>query len=333
MNFFNFILINFLFFSNIITIYSFKNNNFVVKCKKPSNLILYSKKNQFNKINELCKLSRTNNVIPTLFLSLSGGLIMKPSLKLFQSSQFISSNLITIMIMTLSMVVNDICDIKLDKINNPTRPLVSGSITKNEALLYGLLLFTLIEILSFNFLPSNLQLLTNLSIFGITIYTPILKKIPLIKNIFCASLVSFTLFYSGMSIKFTDYNIDLLFIAIRYIFIGSLSIELLLDILDIDGDSKNNINTVPVIFGKEKTINLLNILLLFNTLNILSLIKIYDNFICGIPVLFLVPYLFDFNKIKKNNYEKNFIKKTIKNTTIPMCLMLITFCLISYFNY
>jgi 4-hydroxybenzoate polyprenyltransferase len=323
-------LINFLFFTNIDTIYSFQTNNFIIKYKKQNNLILYSKKNEFNKINELSKLSRSYNIIPTLFLSISGGWIMEPSLKIFQSSEFISSNLITIIIMTLSMVVNDIYDIELDKINNPSRPLVNGSITKNEALLYSLILFFITEYLSFNFLSSDLQLLTNLSLFGITIYTPILKKITFIKNIFCASLVSFTLYFNGLSINFNDYNVNLLFTAIRYIFFGSLSIELLLDILDIDGDSKNNVNTVPVIFGKKKTINLVNIILLFNTINILSLIKIYDNYIYEIPVLFLVPYLFDLLAIKKKNYDKIIIKNTIKNTTIPMCLMLLSFCLISY---
>ena len=94
--------------------------------------------------------------------------------------------------------------------------------------------------------------------------------------------------------------------------------------------NKNNVNTVPVIFGKKKTINLVNIILLFNTINILSLIKIYDNYIYEIPVLFLVPYLFDLLAIKKKNYDKIIIKNTIKNTTIPMCLMLLSFCLISY---
>ena len=64
-------------------------------------------------------------------------------------------------------------------------------------------------------------------------YTPILKRITLIKNISCASLVSFSLFFSALAssqstMLLSNKNFGLLSITMGYIFFGSLSNELLL---------------------------------------------------------------------------------------------------------
>ena len=336
MNFFNFILINFLFFTNITTIFSFQYNNLFVKHKKTSNLILFSKKNQYNKITEFSKLSRTNNIIPTLFLSLSGGLIMEPSLKLFQSSQFISSNFIIIIIMTLSMVLNDIFDIKLDKINNPSRPLITGEITEKEAIGISILFVLIVNYLTRTYLSTNLKLITNLMLIGITIYTPFLKKITLIKNIYCALTISFCIFYTGLSsvvnINYDNINYKILMITIRYIFFGSLNNELLLDIIDIKGDRKNNIMTLPDLFGKEFTLIIVNLLLYYNIIsNSISLFKIFNNEIIGlIPIFIFVPMIIKVNKIKAQNYSITSINSFLNYTTLSVLLIISYMCVLTY---
>ena len=83
------------------------------------------------KIHSISQLTRSGNIIPTLLLSFSGGWIMNPSISnLIHSTPFITSNINTVLIMSLSMILNDLFDIEVDKLNNPSRPLITGEISK-----------------------------------------------------------------------------------------------------------------------------------------------------------------------------------------------------------
>lgn len=360
MNLLYFLLYNFLFFQPIYSFqkYTFppinlvKNNDNHLRFK--NNLILYSNKNpnknpnkNFNivtKVNSISNLIRSINILPTLFLTFSGGWIIEPSInRLLHSSQFISANVISLLVMSLSMVINDLYDIDLDKINNPSRPLITGEITKGEAILFSVLLLCTIKLLSFVFLPYQLDQIVNIVLFGIAAYTPIIKKIPFVKNIFCAIIVSFSMYYSGLSVQpnmtYETINFSILLTTIRYIFLGSLTVELLLDIYDMEGDKENNINTLPVLIGKEKTWNFICSLIAFNIYNISSII--YVNSISNIlikrefPFIFLLflPMIHDMYNIRKNNYDKKVIDNTVKNTTIPMFLMLLYMCFLATENF
>ena len=224
-------LLKYLFiFSNILFAKSLINFNKSNKFSK--NHILINKKSKFSincqyyfsssttlniynsilnikpKTKSFLKLIRANNIAPTIFLSFTGGYIINPSLiYLVKSPQFIASTLITTLIMALSMIFNDIFDIKIDKINNSNRPIITGEITKKTAFTYAAILFTLIQILNITFLPFSLQQITNFIIFITFIYTPILKKIPFIKNISCALLVSFSVIFNGLSTIYKNTNI------------------------------------------------------------------------------------------------------------------------------
>lgn len=300
------------------------------------------------KVNSVLKLTRSVNVLPTLLLSFSGGFIVEPSLyNLLHSSAFISSSIISLLIMSLSMVLNDIYDMGVDKINNPDRPLITGEISENEAYLLSFILLFLIEYLSIVYLHNDLQKITNIALYGIAIYTPILKKMTFIKNLFCAVTVSFAMLYSGIAMHPDLYqwmqqhattsntyiiHYDILLITMRYIFLGSLTTELLLDICDMEGDKSNDIKTLPVLFGKNVTFVFINGVLAYNIYNLLSLVKLINNNVVLVvaPIVLFLPMMIDMYKIKKSNYDKKIIDKTLKNMMIPMFLMLLYMCVLSH---
>ena len=298
------------------------------------------------KLNSVLKLTRSINILPTLLLSFSGGFIVEPSLhNLLHSSEFISTSVISLLIMSLSMVLNDIYDMRVDKINNPTRPLITGEISENEAYSLCFILLFSVGYLSTAYLSDELQKITNTALYGITIYTPVLKNITFIKNIFCAVTVSFAMLYSGIAMhpdlyqwmqdatttRIDNSHYDILLIAMRYIFLGSLNTELLLDICDMEGDKLNDVKTLPVLLGKNLTFVFINGVLTYNIYNLLLLVKIYNNgFIVGAPILLFIPMIIDMYKIKKSKYDKKIIDKTLKNTTIPMFLTLLYMCALSY---
>ena len=197
-----------------------------------------------NKINGLLQITRAKSVIPpTLLLCFSSGWLMNPSL--LQPLAFYVATIDIILVMSASMVINDIYDIEMDKINSPTRPLVTGAITKNEAYFTTFFLLFISEYLNVIFLPSNLHPIVHLSIAYILLYTPVFKKILIIKNISCALLVCFSIIFTGLSSShgqiILNKNFDLLIILTNFIFTGSWTNEILLDIRDYDGDKKQSI--------------------------------------------------------------------------------------------
>ena len=329
------------FFINIPSVNGFIQKTNQMRMNK-NNTRLLSNTQYDNKIikkfRDVSKLTRSVNIIPTLLLSFSGGWIMNPSTSnLIHSTPFIVSNINAVLIMSLSMILNDLFDIEVDKLNNPSRPLITGEISKIEAISLSGLLFLIIEYLTNTYLSGNIQFITNLILFDILLYTPVLKKITFIKNVNCAVIVSFALFYSGLTVS--DHNIllndkhyDILSVTLNYIFWGSINNELLMDISDLDGDKRSGIQTLPVIINKPASLILVHSILFCNTMsNSLSLIYIYNNIQYGIiPVVLYLPIFLDLLKVRKSNYSSYMIKKTLNNTMIPMFLFLLYMCVLSY---
>ena len=329
------------FFINIPSVNGFIQKTNQMRMNK-NNTRLLSNTQYDNKIikkfRDVSKLTRSVNIIPTLLLSFSGGWIMNPSISnLIHSTPFIVSNINAVLIMSLSMILNDLFDIEVDKLNNPSRPLITGEISKIEAISLSGLLFLIIEYLTNTYLSGNIQFITNLILFDILLYTPVLKKITFIKKVNCAVIVSFALFYSGLTVS--DHNIllndkhyDILSVTLNYIFWGSINNELLMDISDLDGDKRSGIQTLPVIINKPASLILVHSILFCNTMsNSLSLIYIYNNIQYGIiPVVLYLPIFLDLLKVRKSNYSSYMIKKTLNNTMIPMFLFLLYMCVLSY---
>jgi len=292
------------------------------------------------KTNHYLRLIRSENILPTLLLSFTGGWIMNPSLSgLFRSSRFISASIITILVMSSSMVLNDLFDIEIDKVNNPHRPLVTGDITKKEAIMFLSTMLGLSECLNFRYLTGNLQSVTHLAIMVITLYTPVFKSKLFLKNLSCAVLISFASSFAGFAANSNQYsnkNIALLWLASRMVFFGSLSNEILLDMIDYNGDKRNGISTIPVVFGKRVAFSIVYVITDFNVLvNTMNLILMYD-FKIGIIFMFLssplVSYLNSINNVKwckENIYDDNTILYYVKQTVKPLLMSLLYLCAIT----
>jgi len=281
-----------------------------------------------NKFQSILQLIRVNHIPPTLFLCFSGAFIINPSLPNLLHSSFIVFTLDTILLMSASMVINDIYDIETDKINKPNRPIVSGAITKTEAIGISILLLGSSEYLSIHFLSENLQSIIHLSILYINLYTPIFKKILIVKNISCALMVSLTLFFTALaSSKYPlniNPNLDLLIVACNLVFAGSWSNEILLDIRDYQGDKKENIQTLPVLFGKQNawTCSLL-ILTTGLAVNVLKLYEITDIKIACLFTLMMIPQMNDLYNIKKTSFSNKSIEKYMDQTNKTLFFILL----------
>jgi geranylgeranylglycerol-phosphate geranylgeranyltransferase len=278
------------------------------------------------------RLIRSENIAPTIVLLLAGGWISSPSWKNMRSPQFLSSGLITLMVLSASMIINDIFDIEIDKTNNPSRPLISGEITKKEAFYYYITLLGASEILSLFFLPKHIQYLVHMIILVVSVYTPYLKPIPFIKNLTCAFIISFSVFFAGAAASSGFILAPLSQILSRFIFLGSLQSELLLDMRDYEGDLENSIRTVPVIFGLSKTHLVATAILYTNIFtNTFHIMSIYG-FRYGLYFMGICYSLFlDMEKIAEYDYSRKATLIAVKKTIGPMILVTAYLCMLRSF--
>ena len=185
------------------------------------------------------------------------------------------------------------------------------------------------------FLPSNLHPMVHLSIAHILLYTPVLKKILIIKNISCALLVTFSLFFTGLSASHHGFmlnkNVDLLIILSNLIFTGSWSNEILLDIRDYEGDQQQNLKTLPTVFGKKIAWYIaLLVIFIGTTINSLELGYLFNNKIAFVFSLLYIPQIYHLFQIKKD-FSNGTILRYMKYTNKTLFALLLYVIYLSRF--
>ena len=226
------------------------------------------------------------------------------------------------------MIINDICDLHVDRINSPSRPLVKGDISVKSAISVAAVLLAGAELMNRLYIPSQLRHITHLSGMMALLYTPVLKRILFVKNISCATLVSCALLFSG-SVANPDLilgpNFIHLYIATRTIFLGSLCSEILMDIRDRDGDKINGIQTLPVVFGKEMAWNVTYSIMVMNMVfGSIDLAMLHGIVLWGFGFMAIVyPALDRLRDIRNRGYIKKSIVDYGNKLTRPMVFMLL----------
>jgi 4-hydroxybenzoate polyprenyltransferase len=294
-----------------------------------------------NKFRSFLKLIRANNIPATIFLCFSGGFIMNPGVSLFKNHQFWLSTLITNFIMSANMAINDLFDMEVDRINSPNRPLITGEISKKEAIGYTVGLLGLTELCNIWFLPMRSQNIIHLAVGFTLIYTPILKRILFLKNLSCATIVAFSLFFTGVSSFDHQSLISLKYIlqiprfsilktAISLIFCGSFTNEILLDIRDSEGDIKQGIRTISNTFGKIPAFYIVYMTwYLFIIGNTLRIINSQNIVVGGILCTILYQQLIYLYWVYRKQISNKAIQIYLKQSNRTMISMLLYLCFLS----
>ena len=162
------------------------------------------------------------------------------------------------------------------------------------------------------------------------LYLQFASHICFIKNLTCAALISFALYYSGLAVDPTILmsKHSLLNIAGQFIFWGSYQNEVLLDILDKDGDEKAGISTVPVLFGNDVAYTIANFTIHFNILwNLFyQMSRAYSSQHGFLLMLFCYPLLKRLRQIKNSDFNHVAIRQSVNSTVKPMFLTLLYIC-------
>ena len=206
-------------------------------------------------------------------------------------------------------VINDYFDIEIDKISHSDRPLVTGQVTKNNALILYLLLNLSALILSYQISMVAFGIVL-LSIFLLLFYSASLKRMILFSNYIVAWLTGMVFMFGGIVVG----NVSAAVIPALFAFMINFIREIVKDIQDTKGDLSAGVVTFPAKYGIDKTIVviiILTIILMLLTLHpfIFSYYKIEYFIVVMIVVNPLLVYFL--KSIYKNHSIENFKKMSL----------------------
>jgi len=158
--------------------------------------------------------------------------------------------IIVALITAAGNVINDFFDARIDAINRPDRPIPSGSVSRDAALGFAMILFLtgIFVSLFTNALCFGLAIINSLLLI---VYAAKLKSTPLLGNV-AVAYMSASIFLFGGALNGWAGFIHIIPIAV-ITFFAIMSRELLKDAEDTEGDMAEGADTVPIRIGIQKT--------------------------------------------------------------------------------
>ena len=148
-----------------------------------------------------------------------------------------------------AMAVNDYYDFDIDKINEPTRPIPSGDVSKRAALLVTAIL-TVVGFVS-AYAVSIYCLIFAFAAWAIMVaYSTFGKRSGLTGNLLVSACVAAPFLYGSLVAVNSVMGNILLFASMA--FLSNTGREIAKGIVDVQGDGTHNIKTLAVLFGERK---------------------------------------------------------------------------------
>ena len=148
-------------------------------------------------------------------------------------------------------VANDLADRAADAINRPGRPLVSGAITVNAAILLGGLLGGLGLLLAW-FMGRQMFVMAGAALVVMMGYSPLLKQRGLLGNLAVAIIASLPVIYGALAVGWWRAGLVPFVLAA----ILHFAREIVKDLEDVTGDRALGRRTVPMVLGRDGAANL-----------------------------------------------------------------------------
>ena len=146
-------------------------------------------------------------------------------------------------------VINDICDIEIDRVNKPWRPLPSERISIKTAWLLAVLLAGIGASLSFLINVSCLIIAVS-AVFLLYAYSRWVKRTGFIGNVLIAFLSFLVVVYGGMAAPVSWRSL----VPGLYAFLIIVGREILKGLEDIEGDRLHGVSTIAVKYGVRKAL-------------------------------------------------------------------------------
>lgn len=202
----------------------------------------------------LLKMARPHNFAPSFVLVLLGAwLAGGRAWRVLLVPRVVLVAALSGMVALTSMIANDVFDFRsgADKVNGPTKPLITGQVHADDAeltagCLYGAVVLgcSCLEPLSLRFLVSASAVLTY-------IYTPFLKHVTLVKNVIVAAIIASSILAGGLAAGGYA-GLQRTATMGAFLFCAIVCREIVMDVSDVEGDRVAGVMTVPARFGRRR---------------------------------------------------------------------------------
>lgn len=212
-------------------------------------------------------------------------------------------------LLAASMVLNDYFDREIDAINQPGKPLPSGTIKPSEALSFAIILGSLGLLFAADTGPWTL-LIAIISVALMISYNMRLKKLGAAGNAIVSANMAIPFIYGGFAVASLTWT---LVIFATLAFLSGMGREIMKGIVDVQGDSAKGVKSVAVnrgsaVAGKQSAI-LFIIAVVLSSLPIL--LRLVSNYYIPLVAICDIGFVLTAYSIKSNPTPK--IAKRNKN--------------------
>lgn len=252
------------------------------------------------------------------------------ALEKFASLNLVSAGFFSVFFISGAiLVLNDYFDVETDKINAPHRPIPSNIVTKEEALLFSVILFIAGLFLSHSINLTAFICAILLTVIGI-LYNRKFKKSGLTGNLMVSFSVGMTFIFGGISVGSPFNEVVWLFALIAALI--DLGEEIAADAMDAKGDTLINSKSIAIKYGKETAIKVsVSIFIFVILLTLLPIIKNWFSKIYIIPIfIIIISIAFPSYKLLKSKDEEG--RKYIRYIYLGSTAGIIIFIIMKLFG-
>lgn len=165
-----------------------------------------------------------------------------------QVSVWFTALIVVVCFNAAANAINDYFDLETDKINRPSRPLVTGDVKLKTALFLAIILFIIGTVLAFTLPFTATFIAVAIALPMMIFYSIWFKGMPLVGNFIISLILGLTFLFAGSALQ----NLEAMIIPALLAFGLTIVRELVKDISDVEGDRKINLKTFPIVVGVKK---------------------------------------------------------------------------------
>jgi len=209
-----------------------------------------------NKIDGFIRLMRPINCFMMGFAVIVGAAIANSRVLANSLNSLIYGFFTGFLLTAAAMAINDYYDREIDAINEPSRPIPSGVVKPNEALVFSFSLTALglaaAALTRFDVATASIHCFVTALIFWLisVAYATVGKRTGLLGNFLVSACVSAPFIYGSLAVTGTIALNILIFVLM--VFLSNTGREITKGIVDVEGDKMRNVKTLAVRFGPRK---------------------------------------------------------------------------------
>ncbi|KAK9814843.1 hypothetical protein WJX72_012464 [[Myrmecia] bisecta] len=302
--------------------------------------LVQSRHKKMKEVSAYMEMARPINLVPSfllVFLGAWAGTGRTMTALRFGSVWLMS--LLSSGVAVASVVVNDYFDFAsgVDGVNSPDKPLPSGTIRPDGALLFASVIYIGVLMAACLMEPPLLRLIVAMSAGATLLYTPLLKRLTCVKNATVAAIIAASPIAGALAAGASSLGVRAVIAPCAFVFLAIMYREILMDIQDVEGDRAARVWTLPVMLGRKRALGVA--VGLFATASVLGLAvaafgsglswawTMYSvsetvvRSLSALAVLYVVrPVLANAWAIWRNEFNRDLVRSAIDETLKPIGL-------------